>query len=169
MGRPPKGQPTQAEVVRAALPAGVEKESGGGKHRFSIRSLFYAIRPTIIARCGIEPEYNTFCAIVADYENEHGRLRGIYREPRGKLYHPHTHEEIALGTLAIEAYERPAWTFNKALYIEKAGAFPTLIDVEWPERRDCALLSSQGYANGAACDLIDLLGEHEEEITIFCV
>ena len=46
----------------------------------------------------------------------------MYREPRGSIYHPHRDETITLGTLMVEDYERPAWTFNKLVYIEKEGA-----------------------------------------------
>ena len=45
----------------------------------------------------------------------------MYREPRGSIYHPHRDETITLGTLMVEDYERPAWTFNKLVYIEKEG------------------------------------------------
>jgi hypothetical protein len=93
----------------------------------------------------------------------------LYRDPRGVLIHPHTREEISLGTLAVERYERPKWCFNKVLYIEKKGFFPALLDARFPERHDCALMSSEGFATGAVRDLIDLLGDHAEEVTIYCI
>ena len=74
-------------------------------------------------------------------------LPGMYRDDRGVLYHPHTGETIPLGTRAVEEYRRPAWTFNKILYCEKEGFFPILVDAQWPERHDCALLTSKGYAS----------------------
>src|SRR5262249_23598379 len=80
-----------------------------------------------------------------------------------------TGEQISLGTLAVEAYRRPPWTFNKVLYVEKKGFFPALIDARFGERHDCALMSSDGYATGAARDLIDLLEGGPEELTIFCI
>jgi hypothetical protein len=61
----------------------------------------------------------------------------MYREARGSLYHPHSDGAIALGTLMVEEYERPAWTFNKLLYIEKEGFSEALKEVKWPERHDC--------------------------------
>lgn len=45
----------------------------------------------------------------------------MYREPRGSIYHPHSGEVISLGTLNVEAYERPEWLFHKVVYIEKEG------------------------------------------------
>ena len=69
----------------------------------------------------------------------------------------------------VEHYEPPDWTFNKVLYIEKEGFFQILQDVKWPERHDCALLTSKGYASRAARDLLDSLGECGEELMFFCV
>jgi hypothetical protein len=93
----------------------------------------------------------------------------MYRDPRGTLYHPHTREEIPLGTIAVESYRRPAWTFNKILYCEKEGFTEIMKSVGWPERHDCALVSSKGFASRAVRDVFDLLGETDEEITFFCV
>ncbi len=67
------------------------------------------------------------------------------------------------------AYQRPAWTFNKILYCEKEGFFPILIDAQWPERHDCALLTSKGYASRAARDVLDLLGDGDEPLTFYCL
>ena len=78
-------------------------------------------------------------------------------------------ETISLGTLMVESYERPPWTFNKLLYVEKEGFSEALKDVRWGERHDCALMSSKGFTTRAARDLVDKLAEHDEPITIFCV
>ena len=107
---------------------------------------------------------------VADIETARGGdLPGIYRDARGQLYHPHTGETIPLGTMSVEGYERPKLTFNKILYIEKGGFFPLLIENKWPERHDCALVTSQGFASKAAKDVLDLLGDGQEEIEFFCI
>ena len=93
----------------------------------------------------------------------------MYRDDRGTLYHPHTGETIPLGTRSVETYQRPAWTFNKILYCEKEGLFPILIDAQWPERHDFALLTSKGYASRAARDVLDLLGDGDEPLTFYCL
>jgi hypothetical protein len=69
----------------------------------------------------------------------------------------------------VEKYKRPPWTFNKILYSEKEGLFPILKHVNWPERHDCALLTSKGYATRAVCDVLNLMGELSEPILIFCI
>jgi hypothetical protein len=113
--------------------------------------------------------YENFNKIVTDYEATHGDLPGMYRDPRGVLYHPHLGQEIALGTLAVEQYEQPPWTFNKVLYCEKEGFLSILRHDRWPERHDCALLTSKGYPSRAARDLLDLLGESDEPLQFFCI
>jgi len=39
----------------------------------------------------------------------------------------------------------------------------------WPEKHDCALLTSKGQPSRAARDLLDLLGDSDEEITFYCI
>ena len=115
-----------------------------------------------------ELKIGNFTAIIDDYEADNGEIPGMYREPRGSIYHPHRGETITLGTLMVEEYERPIWTFNKLLYIEKEGANEALNEVRWPEQHDCAVLSSKGFSTRAARDLIDKLAEHDEPVTVFC-
>src|SRR5262249_22585548 len=131
--------------------------------------LFYQLRPIALEETGQPLAINNFKAIITYYENEHGEIEGMYREPRGSIYHPHRGEEIPLGTLTVEEYERPLWTFNKLVYIEKEGFSEALKKDGWPERHDCALMSSKGYTTRAARDLVDKLAEHDEPCTIYCV
>ena len=93
----------------------------------------------------------------------------MYRDPRGSLVHPHRDEVISLGTLMVEKYERPAWLFNKLLYIEKEGAHDSLKQDGWLEKHDCAVMSTKGFSTRAARDLIDKLAAHGEPIQVFCV
>jgi hypothetical protein len=162
---------TQKGAILSCLDDGVA-HAGGGNHRFGQRQLYYSVRELVKKRFpGIkEPTMDYFCDVITEYENEIGRdIAGMYRDTRGTLYHPHTSEEIALGTLNVEEYRRPAWTFNKILYCEKEGFFPILKDVRWPERNDCALMTSKGFASRAARDVIDMLGDTDEEIWFYCI
>jgi hypothetical protein len=161
----------QTETLDRYLEKSLQKVSQYGKYRFSLRQLYYAMRPYVLEN---DPEkrgldYGYFCRWVSQYENENGEIKGMYRDPRGTLYHPHTGETISIGTIAVEEYTRPLWTFNKILYIEKEGLFEVLKQVKFPERYDCALLSSKGFASRAVRDLIDLLGDHGEEIHVFAI
>ena len=171
--RTPKKEPKQSikAFITDNLESARNKASGNGQYRYSLRQLFYAIRPEYLkAFNNQEPNYDTFCQAVIAHETAKGAdLAGIYRDNRGTLYHPHTGERIPLGTLAVEKYKRPEWTFNKILYCEKEGFFPLLIDTQWPERNDCALLTSKGYASKAARDVLDLMGRSDEPLTFFCI
>ena len=44
-----------------------------------------------------------------------------------------------------------------------------MIGAKWPERHDCALLTSKGYASRAARDVLDLLGDTDEPLTFYCL
>jgi hypothetical protein len=127
------------------------------------------LRPFVQEALGAELEYNYFCSLLTDYEQEQGNIPLMTRDARGAIYHPHTGEEIQLGTVAAEDYERPAWTFNKILYSEKEGLFSMLRSVDWPERHDCALVTSKGFASRAVRDVLDHLAESGEPVTIFCI
>jgi hypothetical protein len=160
---------SQKDVVLDHLHEIIAQVSGDGEFRFNERQLFYALRPTVMEETGEELKITNFKGIITEYEAEHDEIPGMYREPRGTLYHPHREETKSLGTLMVEDYERPAWTFNKLVYVEKEGFSEALKAVRWPERHDCALLSSKGFTTRAARDLVDKLAEHDEPITIFCV
>jgi hypothetical protein len=167
-----KGGPSKKGVILDRLESAVRQASSEGRYRYSLRQLFYAIRPFYLTAFSEEPNYTYFAEVIRDYELEVLKhdLPGIYRDNRGTFYHPHTGEEIPLGTRTVEAYKRPKWGFNKILYCEKEGFFPTLIAAKWPERHDCALLTSKGYASFAVRDLLDLLSsDGDEPIHIYCV
>ena len=160
---------SQKDVVLDNLDAVIAEVSGDGQYRFNHRQLLYRLRPIVRDELGDDLKETNFAAIVTDYEAEHGEIPGMYREPRGTIYHPHREETITLGTLTVEDYERPPWTFNKLVYIEKEGFSEALKAERWAERHDCALLSSKGFTTRAARDLADLLAEHDEPVAIFCV
>jgi DNA topoisomerase VI subunit A len=96
-------------------------------------------------------------------------LPGMYREPRGSIYHPHRDETLALGTLMVNEYERPACLYNKLVYVEKEGFSEALKDDGWPQRHYCALISSKNFTTRACKDLIDKLAEHDEPVQVFWV
>ena len=160
---------THKDIVLDNLDDAIAAVSGEEGYRFNARQLFYFLRPIVMDETGKELTITNFTGIITDYENEHGEIALMYREPRGSITHPHRDETITLGTLMVEEYERPAWTFNKLLYIEKEGAQEALKQDRWLERHDCAVMSSKGFSTRAARDLIDKLVEHDEPVEVFCV
>ena len=168
--RPTSGDRTsQKDIVLENLDQAIADVSGDGEFRFGERQLLYVIRKIVSDEIGETLTTANFKNIITDYENEHGEIPGMYREPRGSIYHPHREETITLGTLMVEEYERPAWTYNKVVYIEKEGFSEALKAARWAERHDCMLMSSKGFTTRAARDLVDALAEHDEPVTIFCV
>jgi hypothetical protein len=162
---------SQKDLVLASLNSAVAKVSGDGEYRFNERQLFYVSRPLVMEKTGKPLTINNFKTILTDYESEHGEIAGMYRDVRGSISHPHRGEEIPLGTLSVEQYERPPWEFNKLLYIEKEGANEALRAADWDRRHDCAIMSSKGFSTRAARDLVDKLadsGDAGEPVTIFC-
>jgi hypothetical protein len=116
-----------------------------------------------------ELQWGTFQQYITDYELENGPIPMMTRDSRGAIYHPHDEGEIPLGTLSVDRYIRPEWTFNKMLFVEKEGFFEAIKQSHWPEIHDCVLISSKGNATRAAKDVIDLIAETGEPVTVYCV
>ena len=160
---------SQKSVVFDHMLEVIDLVSGGSeRYRFNDRQLLYRLRPIVREELGQELKLSNWKTILDDYEEEHGEIVLMYREPRGSITHPHRGETITLGTLMVEEYERPVWTFNKLVYIEKEGAQEALKQNRWLERHDCAVMSSKGFSTRAARDLIDKLAEHDEPVEVFC-
>src|SRR5215831_3719200 len=163
------GRVSQKDIVLDNLDDAIAIVSGDGEFRFNERQVLYVIRKIVHDEIDETLTTANFKAIITDYEDEHGEIPLMYREPRGSIYHPHIGETIMLGTLMVEDYERPPWLYNKIVYIEKEGFAEALKEVRWAERHDCMPMSSKGFSTRAARDLIDKLAEHDEPVDVFCV
>src|SRR6266542_1830298 len=121
----PADRVTLRDAVFEVIPAAVAATSGNGAYQFPCRNLFYAVRPRIQAYTDAELKYNYFSQdLVVEYEQAHGPIDGMYREPRGTLHEPHTGTTVPLGTLEVAAYRLPEYVFDKILYVEKEGLGP---------------------------------------------
>lgn len=161
--------PSQKQVMLETFSEAAKIAGGDGKYEFSQRQLFYVVRPFVADRAGEDLQYEHFTRVLTEYENENGDMPGLYRDNRGTLYVPHGGGEIPIGTKSVAQFKRPSWTFHKILYCEKEGFFPTLRSAQWPERWDCALLTSKGYASRAVKDLLDMLEDDGEPVMCFCI
>lgn len=158
-------------IVLNHLLAAIDNVSVHGQHKYNQRMLFYNVRE-IVSKAGAGAlSYDNFTSIIDNYENSIGSdLPGMVRDDRGSIYTPHIGEDPeSLGSEMARIYKPPAWTYNKVLFIEKEGFFHILRDEKWPEKHDCALLTSKGQGTRAAKDLIDQLADCEEDITVFCL
>src|SRR6266545_3945688 len=87
----PADRVTLRDAVFEVIPAAVAATSGNGAYQFPCRNLFYAVRPRIQAYTDAELKYNYFSQdLVVEYEQAHGPIDGMYREPRGTLHAPPT-------------------------------------------------------------------------------
>jgi hypothetical protein len=93
------------------------------------------------------------------YQRQHGKLLGLYYDPRGVLYEPHTGEAIPLGTREVDAYTFPAWLYDKILYVEKKGVWPIFQSAQLAEHYDMAIVAAEGYAN----EVVRTLFEHADQ------
>jgi hypothetical protein len=160
---------TIKDSVYDNIPAGIEARSEGGLYLVTQRGLYYAIRDEVRKETGFELKFDTFTPYLTDYENENGAIPELTRDPRGTLYIPHLELSIPLGTVSVRDFQLPEFSINKVLYIEKEGLFDLLIKARWPHRHDCALMSSKGFTTRAVKDLIDQVGDGDEQILFFCV
>lgn len=156
------------EFIFESIPEAAD-HTGGGMY-FGQRNLFYTLRK-MWENTGDKRElqWGTFQQYVTDYEVENGAIPMMTRDNRGSIYHPHDGTEIPLGTLSVDRYNRPEWTFNKVLFVEKEGFFEAMKQVQFPEKNDCVLISSKGNATRAVKDVIDLIAETGEPVTVYCV
>jgi len=123
---------------------------------FSVRQLYYQVRPLIQQYTSKELEYPYFTPpLVTEYEDWHGELPGLIYEARGHLVEPHRDVELPLGTVEVANYEIPNWEYDKILYIEKEGFRQIFAAVKLGQRYDMALMTAKGFATRAAKQLLD--------------
>jgi hypothetical protein len=163
--------PNIKKVVFANMEEQIRIVSDDRRYRFQWRQVFYRMRPIVKGALGVELDGSYFSqTLVTAWEAERGgEERMAYRDPRGTFYVPHSRDSFPLGTLQVEHFQRPEWQFNKVLYLEKEGFFEALKADGWPERHDCALMTSKGQPTRAARDIIDLIGETDEPVWVFCL
>jgi DNA topoisomerase VI subunit B len=150
-----------AAVARGGTPYAV------GVLPFSVRSLYYKLRPLLQQITEQELKYSYFTqTLVPDYQRERGPIPGLYYDPRGELYEPHNGVSVRLGTREVSVYTPTAWTYDKLLYVEKQGLWPVLEASGIAERYDMAIVMGQGYA-AEACR--DLLAGVSGDVTIFAL
>jgi hypothetical protein len=151
-------------VMQAAIAAA----SGLDKYIFPGRNLFYNVREMIQEFTSATLKSKYFDKVIKQYEKQHGPIPGMYRDPRGYLLEPHSGKVIPLGTREVEAYQIPAWQFNKLLYVEKKGFVEIFREVKLAERYDMAIICAEGYATNAAKLLLSR-AERSAGMIIFCL
>jgi hypothetical protein len=137
------------DAVFQVLPEGWRIATDNGRYPTSSRWLFYPVRKLIQSLTDKVLEFDYFGRLTVEYQRQGGRLPGLYYDPRGVLYEPHTGRGIALGTREVADYVFPSWLYDKILYVEKKGVWPILQSVRLAERYDMAVVAGEGYASEA--------------------
>jgi hypothetical protein len=144
------------DAVFKVMEEAAAKASANFTLPFSVRQLYYQVRPLIQQYTDKELDYPYFTPpLVTEWEECHGSLQGLIYEARGHLVEPHRDIELALGTVEVANYEIPDWEYDKILYIEKEGFRQIFDAVELGQRYDMALMTAKGFATRAAKQLLD--------------
>jgi hypothetical protein len=150
----PEPKVSQKEIVFSVLGRAIRNAGAF----FSARDLYYATRPLAYSHYEWDGdkrlEYKYFSqTLLTEYQELHGPIAGLWRDPRGNLHEPHTGGTVAIGTREIAAYEFPEYSFDKILYVEKEGEWPKLQAARLAERYDMAIASAKGYPVEAVREL----------------
>jgi hypothetical protein len=146
-GRPLEWYLTQA-VFHVLLDA-VKKDSGD-LGIVSAHTLYYVVRDMIqpLTSRTLTSDYFEQTLLTA-YRQKYGAIPGLYYEPRGTLYEPHTGVAVPLGTRDVERYSFPSWLFDKILFVDKKGLWPVLQAAGLAELYDMTIVAGEGYATEA--------------------
>ncbi len=170
---------TLKEIVVEVLPTAWAEASDNGRLPTHWRMVFYRARPLVAERPDVDRPLTDayFKTILEEYIETYRPGWDVLRGARGVLKEPHTHETVAMSTMAVRNYLRgrpddlevPAVKstfpthgapnrFAAVLICEKEG-FDELLEAEHvPERYDLALMSTKGISAHAARDLARGLG-----------
>lgn len=136
-------------AVFQVIPQAV-RDAAGDLGRVSAHTLYYHVRPLIQPLTSRELSSDYFeQGLLPAYQREVGPVPGVYYEPRGTLYEPHTGRAVPLGTREVESYSFPWWLYDKVLFVEKKGLWPVFQAARLAERYDMAIVAGEGYATEA--------------------
>jgi hypothetical protein len=157
---PGEREPDQKEAAFMVMEEAVRHVSGNGTLPYGARRLFYRVRDMIPAitskRFNPDNGYKYFSqTVLTEYQQKHGKLEGLYYDPRGRLHEPHTKKTVDIGTREVEAYNFPNYVFDKILFVEKKGQMPLLEAANIAERYDMAIMTGEGFATEAARVLLE--------------
>jgi hypothetical protein len=108
------------EAVFAVIEAAWALATNDGEYPISRRMFFYPVRKMIQQYTSKALDFNYFSqTLLTAWSEIHEPIKGLYSDPRGVLYEPHTDRTVQLGTRQVEGYEFPEHVFDKILYIKK--------------------------------------------------
>lgn len=177
------------DAASQVMEAAYLEASAGGTLPANARQIMYAARGAILAMTGkdsFDDKYFTQ-TLLPDFlaENpETTRAWDVVYDARGTFTEPHSHRQVALGTLGVRSYldrrhgmvagsgtwlydAAPADRFGRILFIEKEGFAALLQQAGIAARFDCAIASNKGMSVTAMRQLIDRLADDVPELEVF--
>jgi DNA topoisomerase VI subunit B len=155
------------EACFLVMEEAVAKATGKGHYQVSAHTLFYHVRPLIQRHTSTELRSDYFeQKVLPAYQRQRGPIPGLYYEPRGTLYEPHTGREVPLGTREVQGYTFPSWLYDKIIFVEKTGLWPVLKAARLAERYDAAIVAGEGYAT-EACRVLFANAEKGRDYQLF--
>jgi len=142
---------TIADCVREILPEAIERVSAGGKMKFDIRSLYYAVRELFLKRWPDMKfyEYNSFTQdFMRSYEKAEGKVKGMVRGPRGKYAAPDEYGFRSEDDVKPDLYLMRGCG-NKIIVVEKLGLYEQMKENDFDKRLDCIIMTTQGFTSEA--------------------
>ncbi len=136
--------------------------SSNGERTVTARQIYYQIRPLILAVTGKREFKDTYfiTRLLPRFMQAHPELTArwrVYFAPRGEFTEPHSGRAIKVGTEAVAGYLRPQWSYSAIVAVEKGGIADMLRQEGLHNRRDIAILNTQGQPTEALLALIDAL------------
>ena len=163
-----KEKTTIKDGIFAVMLDSIKAASAGGTCKFDARDMYYQSRRLIQVYTQAELTQKYFEKVVDVWKKAHGLIAGRRRDPRGYLAEPHTGRIIPLGTEAVEDYTIPFHLYHTILYFEKKGMEAKCAWGKIPERYDCAIMASEGFAVRAAKTLLQAAQQgHKMKVLCF--
>lgn len=112
-------------------------------------------------------QYDSFTqGFLRRHEKAHGKIKGMYREERGKYSYPNEHGSTSSVDIGGKETIFTSGVGNKVIMVEKAGVYGVLTENRFDMRLDAVVVSTEGFSIEAAREL---LAEAEEEGLKVCV
>lgn len=145
------------------IPGVLDEVSENGKYEPLIRQFYYSFRKEWYTKDDRELHYATFCAYVAEYEENVAGKTICLRDPRGTMYEPHGGRTLRLGTADVRDFKPKKWLGHTIIFVEKENLAAQMRQMKIDKRWDAIIVGSKGFAVEAIRDVLQkyrkLLGD----------
>lgn len=177
------------EAASLVMETAYLEASAAGTLPANARQIMYAARGPILEMTGKDSFNDKYFTqnLLPDYLAENPdttKSWDVVYDARGTFSEPHSHRQVALGTLSVRSYlnrqhgavrgagpwlydAAPADRFRRILFIEKEGFSALLEQARIAARFDCAIASTKGMSVTAMRQLIDRLADDVPDLEVY--